>query len=336
MPKVDIDYSNTIFYKIFCKDPTIKDIYVGMTTNFVQRKHAHKQSCKNENASNHNCKLYSYIRSAGGWESWEMEIIAFHNCNDSHEAHKKEQEYFEMLGATLNSIEPLPKPKKTSAKIVKEKTIMFCEACNIHFLHWKAQERHNNTNKHQKMILAHKDSNLTPKVAAEKYRCELCDYTCSKQSDFNKHLGTGKHKRITMDNSLDNKIAPREYKCECDRKYTFCSGLSKHKKKCNFLATSEIKQDKNEDSVLDNKDVMIEKLMDELTAERAEKSDMKSMFMMMMEKFQEMQTKTNENTREILKETVKGNQELVNKVIDVIPKMGNTTNNNNTLKKRVE
>jgi DNA-directed RNA polymerase subunit F len=265
-----------------------------------------------------------------------MEIIAFHNCNDSHEAHKKEQEYFEMLGATLNSIEPLPKPKKTSAKIVKEKTIMFCEACNIHFLHWKAQERHNNTNKHQKMILAHKDSNLTPKVAAETYVCELCDYTCSKQSDFNKHLGTGKHKRITMDNSLDNKIAPREYKCECDRKYTFCSGLSKHKKKCNFLATSEIKQDKNEDSVLDNKDVMIEKLMEELTAERAEKSDMKSMFMMMMEKFQEMQTKTNENTREMLKETVKGNQELVNKVIDVIPKMGNTTNNNNTLKKRVE
>jgi DNA-directed RNA polymerase subunit F len=307
-----------------------------MTTNFVQRKHAHKQSCKNGNAPNHNCKLYNYIRSAGGWESWEMEIIAFHNCNDSHEAHKKEQEYFEMLGATLNSIEPLPKPKKTSAKIVKEKTIMFCEACNIHFLHWKAQERHNNTNKHQKMILAHKDSNLTPKVAAETYVCELCDYTCSKQSDFNKHLGTGKHKRITMDNSLDNKIAPREYKCECDRKYTFCSGLSKHKKKCNFLATSEIKQDKNEDSVLDNKDVMIEKLMEELTAERAEKSDMKSMFMMMMEKFQEMQTKTNENTREMLKETVKGNQELVNKVIDVIPKMGNTTNNNNTLKKRVE
>jgi len=172
------------------------------------------------------------------------------------------------------------------------------------------------------------DKIKSPK-SPKQYQCSSCDYTCSKQSDFNKHLATGKHKRITMDNSLDNKIAPREYKCECDRKYTFCSGLSKHKKKCNFLATSEIKQDKNEDSVPDNKDVMIEKLMEELTAERAEKSDMKSMFMMMMEKFQEMQTKTNENTREILKETVKGNQELVNKVIDVIPKMGNTTNNNN-------
>jgi hypothetical protein len=72
---------------------------------------------------------------------------------------------------------------------------------------------------------------------------------------------------------------------------------------------------------------MIEKLMEELISERAEKSEMKSMFIMMMEKYQE-------NTRELLKETVKGNQDLVNKVIDVIPKMGNTTNtnsnNNNT------
>ena len=52
MPKVEIDYSNTIFYKIFCKDTTIKELYVGLTTNFVQRRHAHKQSCKNEKAQN--------------------------------------------------------------------------------------------------------------------------------------------------------------------------------------------------------------------------------------------------------------------------------------------
>ena len=43
MPKVDIDYSNTLFYKIYCIDPSINDMYIGHTTNFVQRKHAHKQ-----------------------------------------------------------------------------------------------------------------------------------------------------------------------------------------------------------------------------------------------------------------------------------------------------
>ena len=37
MQKVEIDYSNTIIYKIVCKDPLIKDVYVGHTTNFVQQ-----------------------------------------------------------------------------------------------------------------------------------------------------------------------------------------------------------------------------------------------------------------------------------------------------------
>ena len=45
MPKTDIDYSNTIIYKITCKDPTVNEVYVGHTTNFVQRKYSHKQNC---------------------------------------------------------------------------------------------------------------------------------------------------------------------------------------------------------------------------------------------------------------------------------------------------
>jgi hypothetical protein len=33
MPKVKMDYSNTIIYKIFCKDTNIKEAYIGHTTN---------------------------------------------------------------------------------------------------------------------------------------------------------------------------------------------------------------------------------------------------------------------------------------------------------------
>jgi hypothetical protein len=102
-----------------------------------------------------------------------------------------------------------------------------------------------------------------------------------------------------------------------------------------------MESDKNEEVIPNNKDVMIEKLVEELTSERAEKNEMKSMFMLMMEKYQEMQMQNQENTREmqmqnqentreILKETVKGNQDLVNKVIDVLPKIGNMTNSHNT------
>ena len=65
MPKTDIDYSNTIIYKITCIDSNVKDLYVGHTTNFVQRKHAHKQSCINKKLSNYECKLYEVIRNNG-------------------------------------------------------------------------------------------------------------------------------------------------------------------------------------------------------------------------------------------------------------------------------
>ena len=120
MPKTDIDYSNTIIYKITCKDTEIKDVYVGHTTNFVQRKHAHKQGCINPKSSNYDCKLYNTIREKGGWTNWRMEILNFFNCFDHYEARQKEQEYFISLNANLNSIQPMPKPKEKEEKEEKE------------------------------------------------------------------------------------------------------------------------------------------------------------------------------------------------------------------------
>ena len=111
MPKTEIDYSTTIIYKITCKDILCQDVYIGHTTNFVQRKHSHKQGCVNEKSNNYNCKLYKIIRENGGWNNWKMEIINWYNCKNSYEARKKEQEYFELFNATLNSVEPMAKPK---------------------------------------------------------------------------------------------------------------------------------------------------------------------------------------------------------------------------------
>mgnify|MGYP003347100002 CR=1 FL=1 len=123
MPKIIIDYSNTIIYKIFCKDPNVSDIYVGHTTNFVQRKHAHKQNSMNSKSPCYDLKLYKIIRDNGGWDNWCMEIVNFFNCKDSYEARKKEQEYFILLKATLNSNEPLPlvKPKNNTTTVTELK-----------------------------------------------------------------------------------------------------------------------------------------------------------------------------------------------------------------------
>ena len=84
MQKEQIDYSNTLFYKIFCKDVSIQDLYIGHTTNFVQRKSAHKQSCVNPKSANYKLKLYKVIRENGGWTNWQMDIIAYHHCKDQY------------------------------------------------------------------------------------------------------------------------------------------------------------------------------------------------------------------------------------------------------------
>ena len=38
MPHKPTDYSKTIIYKIVCKNPEIKNTYVGSTTDFASRK----------------------------------------------------------------------------------------------------------------------------------------------------------------------------------------------------------------------------------------------------------------------------------------------------------
>ena len=98
MPRTPIDYSKSIIYKICCKDPEIKDIYIGSTTNFTKRKSRHKQSCININT-----KVYNFIRNNGNWENWDMVMIEeYKDCESKIQLLKKERFYTDELKATLN------------------------------------------------------------------------------------------------------------------------------------------------------------------------------------------------------------------------------------------
>jgi hypothetical protein len=196
MPKTEIDYSNTIIYKITCKDTAIKDVYVGHTTNFVQRKYSHKQSCINAKSTNHKCKLYTIIRENGGWKNWIMEIVTFFNCNDHYEARTKEQEYFLLLNATLNSIEPMPKPKtaiNTLPTVIE-----------------------------------------TPKVTqiATGFCCEMCNFKSAKQSNYDKHLTTTKHKRKTIATNIDTQNSFQFICKNCNKGYNARNSLWYHQQNC--------------------------------------------------------------------------------------------------------
>ena len=101
-----MNYSNTIIYKIVCKNVEITECYVGHTTNFSQRKTSHSASCHNIGDSNFNRYVYQFIRNNNGWENWDMVEVEKYNALDKLDAHKRERYWIETLGAKLNKAIP--------------------------------------------------------------------------------------------------------------------------------------------------------------------------------------------------------------------------------------
>ena len=308
MPKTEIDYSNTIIYKITCKDPGVTHAYVGHTTNFVQRKHSHKQGCINNKSHNYKCKLYEVIRNNNGWDNWKMEIVNFFNCKDHYEARQKEQEYFILLNATLNSIEPLPlsKPKNSTIKVneSKDKKIFYCEKCNIHCNTADLLEKHNNTKKHNVNILE-ENSKKTSNILIFK----KCDFKCSKQSDYNRHIETMKHKRLTETNKKTPNKEEQAFNCICGNKYNHKSSLAKHKRTC----TAVKKHESNSITKEDNSNTINDDVLESETKIK-EKKD----------------STTEKELKNLVKDLIKQNGELMKTINDIMPKIGNITNNNTT------
>ena len=67
----------------------------------------------------------------------------------------------------------------------------------------------------------------------EYYVCKLCDYTCSKSSNFDRHLLTRKH----LVREKDSKTLQKPFLCACGKSYTFDSGYYRHKKNCTYNPT---------------------------------------------------------------------------------------------------
>lgn len=234
MSNSNCDYSNTVIYKICCKDPSITDVYVGHTTNFKARENQHKYSSKS--ILKNNLKLYDTIRNHGGWENWSMVQIAQYNCKDVIEARMKEQEYYTQCNATLNMIEPYT-----------DKSILFCETCNVncnsrssYLIHLGCTthiSKENNNDEHNNNEQKH-------------YFCDYCKFLTSNKKDYRRHLQTEKH-MSKICKSLEKSSQPTQqnlYSCPCGKSYMDNSGLWRHKKKCTF--EQEKKQESNKLSML--------------------------------------------------------------------------------------
>lgn len=309
MPKITIDYSNTIIYKIYCNNPENKDLYVGHTTNFVQRKHNHKQSCMNSKSPCYNLKLYQVIRSNGGWDNWTMEILNFFKCKNGYEARVKEQEYFTLLGATLNSIEPLSKLKDdiTTSKIRTEKRSFYCEKCDVKYSNEKLFNAHINSNKHKMDILS-TIQHENPKNP-HTIRCEYCHYNTSSKKDFKKHILTKKHKYNEYNQVIVKTSSPHNMVCVCGKTYNHRASLFNHKKTCvmvtgNGKVSDKVVDDIGENTIINDNIVIGDKI--NITTD---------MFMKLLNDNQDM---------------IKIIKEQQTQLNTILPKIGNVTNNNLT------
>ena len=85
-------------------------------------------------------------------------------------------------------------------------------------------------------------TNISP-ISPPKYKCDVCLITCSRISEWNRHIETKKHKinkNGENSNILATTVTPKI--CECGKQYKDRTGLWRHTKKCaliNITANNE-------------------------------------------------------------------------------------------------
>jgi hypothetical protein len=97
----------------------------------------------------------------------------------------------------------------------------------------------------------------------DNYYCIICDYKCSRKSDYNKHLSTSKHtkgyKTVTNDDNISHNVASNV--CNCGKIYKHRQGLSRHKKKCSITQGKEISNTNNSPTTDIEKELLIKMLL---------------------------------------------------------------------------
>lgn len=113
-----------LVYMLECKDPDIKEIYVGSTLQtFSLRRSNHKSDCNNIKCSSYTQYKYKFIRNNGGWNNWRMTVIEYIDVEDENDLRMYEQIWFDTLKPTLNK-------NKSYNPYVKKIAIKHCSNCD--------------------------------------------------------------------------------------------------------------------------------------------------------------------------------------------------------------
>ena len=119
--------------------------------------------------------------------------------------------------------------------------------------------------------------------------CKYCNYNTISNSQYNRHLLTLKHERLSNTTKLQQITTQKNtYNCECGKVYNHRASLYNHKKKCSYR--------------------------EEVNSEP---------------KYTELVMKLINENKELKNTIIKQNSELQKTITDLIPKIGNNNNTNN-------
>ena len=82
-----------------------------------------------------------------------------------------------------------------------------------------------------------KNTDKKVQESSYKYSCEKCNYSTSRNCQYERHLLTNKHKILI---NTDEKSSEKIFYCDCGKKYKHSQSLYNHKKKC-IVNKDEIK-----------------------------------------------------------------------------------------------
>ena len=85
----------------------------------------------------------------------------------------------------------------------------------------------------------------------QKYSCETCEYISGNKKDYERHILTAKHLKLTVANTQGDAKIPKYFCDNCNKKYESRNGLWKHLKKCKI---EEDEPDSSDDECEDKKE----------------------------------------------------------------------------------
>ena len=112
-------------YKIYCRDISIKECYIGSTKNMNSRiLHHHNNNYDYEKE----LRLYKFIKENGGWGNWLIEEMESFSFNDIKELREKEQEYINVLKCYKPLLNSSAAHKETKEKVYEYNEKYFKES----------------------------------------------------------------------------------------------------------------------------------------------------------------------------------------------------------------